>query len=79
MKTIIFIISNLLIILAGCKTDSVINPDLIKNDWVSEIDRYDNIYRLYVEDSLMFETLTPALVNYSPLSDHRLTNISYLS
>jgi len=61
MKTLIIIISNLCLVLTGCTTNSTINADLIKKDWVSEIDKYDNIYRLYVEDSLMFETLTPAL------------------
>lgn len=53
-------------ILTGCKINTTINTNLIKNDWVSEIDKYDNIYRLYVEDSLMFETLTPSLYPVVP-------------
>jgi hypothetical protein len=61
MKIVTNICLSLFILLTACKDKSSINIDLFKNDWVSDIDKYDNIYRLYVEDSLMFETLTPGI------------------
>jgi len=63
MRKLTLLILLLASLLWGCNRKSnIINSDLIKYDWVSEIDIYDNIYRLYIEeDSLMFETLTNSI------------------
>ena len=49
----------LFVSLSACKTNpTIIDQNLIKYDWVSLVDKYDNIYSLYIEDSLLIDNLT---------------------
>lgn len=60
MKKILYLIFSLATLTLGCDNKPaavVIDHNLLKHDWISVKDKYDNSYRLFIEDSLMFETL----------------------
>ena len=71
MKIIKTICIALFISLSACKTNpTIIDQNLIKYDWVSLIDIYDNIYHLYMEDSLMIDNLTHGI---DPVVPYRIS------
>ncbi len=71
MRDLIFIVLILCILAVGCKDMTPkINPNLLKNDWVSKKDNSDNKYLQIIHDSLMIEDIT---YGEFPLSPYKIS------
>ena len=67
----------LIILMSGCNNKPkpiIIDPYLLKYDWVSEKDKYDNTFVLRIEeDTLMFQTLTFASNGYDRIAPYKIS------
>ena len=77
MKKLLIIAVIVVVAMTGCNNKPkpvIINPDLLKYDWESEKDKYDNIFILRIEeDTLMYQTLTFISNGYDLISPYKIS------